>query len=63
MTDLTTDAFKQTDCRKPTDAQAALEAYGREKVREGMMRAAGLVSHSAYGTAYWAILADMEKLK
>ena len=47
----------------PADAQAALEAYGREKVREGMQRAAELVSHSAYGTAYWAILADMEKLK
>ena len=44
-------------------ASAALEAYGREKVREGMQRAAGLVSHSAYGTAYWAILADMETLK
>ena len=42
-------------------AQAALEAYGREKVREGMQRAAELVSHSAYGTAYWAILADIEK--
>lgn len=47
----------------PADAQAALEAYGREKMREGMQRAAELVSHSAYGTAYWAILAEMEKLK
>lgn len=47
----------------PAAAKAAIEAYGREKVREGMQRAAGLVSHSAYGTAYWAILADMEKLK
>lgn len=45
------------------DAQSALEAYGREKVREWMQRAAELVSHSAYGTAYWAILAEMEKLK
>ena len=45
------------------DAKSALEAYGLEKVREGMQRAAGLVSQSAYGTAYWAILADMEKLK
>ena len=42
------------------DAQSAFEAYGREKVREGMQRAAELVSHSAYGTAYWAILAEME---
>lgn len=47
----------------PTNAKAALEAYGREKVQEGMQRAAELVSHSAYGTAYWAILAEMEKLK
>lgn len=47
----------------PADASAALEAYGREKVREGMKRAAELISHSAYGTAYWAILAEMEKLK
>lgn len=47
----------------PDHAKAALEAYGREKVREGMQRAAGLVSHSAYGTAYWAIIAEMEKLK
>ena len=38
----------------PDDAKAALEAHGREKVREGMQRAAELVSHSAYGTAYWA---------
>lgn len=45
------------------DAEAAIEAYGLKKVREGMQRAAGLVNHSAYGTAYWAILADMEKLK
>lgn len=45
----------------PADARAALEAYGREKMREGMKRAAELVSHSAYGTAYWAILAEMEK--
>ena len=28
----------------PADAQAALEAYGREKVREGMQRAAGLIA-------------------
>lgn len=47
----------------PADAKAALEAYGRAKVREGMQRAADLVSHNAYGTAYWAILANMEKLK
>ena len=47
----------------PDDAKAALEAYGREKVREGMQRAADLVSHSAYGTAYWAIIAEMETLK
>ena len=42
----------------PADAQAALEAYGREKVREGMQRAVDL-----YPQGIAAILAEMEKLK
>ena len=42
----------------PADAKAALEAYGREKVREGMQRAVDL-----YPQGIAAILADMEKLK
>ena len=47
------------------DTQAALEAYGREKVREGMQRAADLFPvGSRDGEAISsAILADMEKLK
>ncbi|MDF3904649.1 hypothetical protein [Paracoccus sp. AS002] len=40
----------------PTDAQSALEAYGREKVREGMQKAAYL-----YPQGSGAILAEMEK--
>lgn len=49
----------------PAGASAALEAYGREKVREGMMRAAALFpAGSRDGEAISsAILADMEKLK
>lgn len=49
----------------PDDAQAALEAYGREKVREGMKRAAALFPvGSRDGEAISStILADMEKLK
>ena len=42
----------------PDDAKSALEAYGREKVREGMMRAVDL-----YPQGIAAILADMETLK
>ena len=42
----------------PDDAKAALEAYGREKVREGMKRAVDL-----YPQGIAAILAEMEKLK
>lgn len=40
----------------PADAKAALEAYGREKVREGMKRAVDL-----YPQGIAAILAAMEK--
>lgn len=40
----------------PTHAKAALEAYGREKVREGMKRAVEL-----YPQGIAAILAEMEK--
>ena len=49
----------------PADAKAALEAYGLEKVREGMMRAAALFPvGSRDGEAISStILADMEKLK
>lgn len=57
----------------PTDAKAALEAYGREKVREGMQRVIDRLRHEGqinpsltYADAIeWAetILADMEKLK
>lgn len=52
----------------PADAQAALEAYGREKVREGMMRAAD-IANSFYQVGQIgadiraAILDEMEKLK
>lgn len=42
----------------PDDAKAALEAYGRDKVREGMQRAVDL-----YPQGIAAILADMEKLE
>ncbi len=46
----------------PTDAQSALEAYGREKVREGMRRAADVALRYDTGEgAYDAILAEMEK--
>ena len=49
----------------PTDAKSALEAYGREKVLEGMQRAAALFPlGSRDGEAISStILADMEKLK
>ena len=52
----------------PTDAKAALEAYGREKVREGMMRAADIANSFCQvgqigADIRAAILADMEKLK
>ena len=55
----------------PADAQAALEAYGREKVREGMQRASEVAADrcAACGVMEIAglvkahILADMEKLK
>lgn len=57
------DTAREIQALTPAHAQAALEAYGREKVREGMQRAADLVSHKAYGTAYWTILANMKKLK
>ena len=48
-----------------SDAQSALETYGREKVREGMLRAAALFPvGSRDGEAISStILADMEKLK
>lgn len=57
----------------PADAQAALEAYGREKVREGMQHMLNRLQHEGqinpsltYADAIeWAeyALADMEKLK
>ena len=55
----------------PDDAKAALEAYGREKVREGMQRAAEVARECwndppCEADAEYipnAILADMEKLK
>ena len=55
----------------PDDAKAALEAHGREKVREGMQRAADIAyaGKNSTATSYHrgqikrAILADMEKLK
>ena len=55
----------------PADAQAALEAYGREKVREGMQRAAEVARECwndppCEADAEYipnAILADMETLK
>ena len=57
----------------PTDYKSALEAYGREKVREGMQRVIDRLRHEGqinpsltYADAIeWAenILADMEKLK
>ena len=57
----------------PDDAQSAFEAYGREKVREGMTRVIDRLRHEGqinpsltYADAIeWAenILADMEKLK
>lgn len=46
----------------PADAKAALEAYGREKVREGMQRAADLFKDANHGEhIISAILAAMEK--
>jgi len=46
----------------PSYAQAALEAYGREKVREGMRRAADLFQDANHGEHIMsAILAAMEK--
>ena len=57
----------------PADAQAALEAYGREKVREGMQKAADIAvavvdrdRESPRNLSYQvesSILAEMEKLK
>ena len=55
----------------PADAQAALEAYGREKVREGMQRAAEVARECwndppREADAEYipnAILADTETLK
>ena len=49
----------------PADAQAALEAYGREKVLEGMQRAAALFPLGSRdgGIISSAILAEMETLK
>ena len=49
----------------PADAQAALEAYGLEKMREGMKRAAALfLLGSRDGVSISsAILAEMETLK
>ena len=55
----------------PADAQAALEAYGLEKVREGMQRAAEVAAdrcadcgaREVAGLVKAHILADMEKLK
>lgn len=55
----------------PADAQAALEAYGREKVREGMKLAAEVARECwndplCEADAEYipnAILAEMEKLK
>lgn len=57
----------------PADAKAALEAYGREKVREGMQHMLNRLQHEGqinpsltYADAIeWAenILADMETLK
>lgn len=55
----------------PADAQAALDAYGREKVREGMQRASEVAADrcAACGVMEIAglvkahILAEMEKLK
>ena len=51
----------------PADAQAALEAYGREKVREGMQRAANIAEQCwESGYRYQTkemILAEMKKLK
>ena len=46
----------------PTDAKAALEAYGREKVREGMKMAADLFKDANHGEHIMsAILAAMER--
>ncbi|MFN8681249.1 hypothetical protein ACDP63_08860 [Paracoccus sp. P2] len=46
----------------PADAKAALEAYGREKVREGMQRAADLFKDANHGEHIMsAILAAIEK--
>lgn len=48
----------------PTDAKASLEAYGREKVQEGMRRAANLFKDANHGKHIMdAILAEMETLK
>ena len=55
----------------PDDAKAALEAHGREKVREGMQRAADIAyaGKNSTATSYHrgqikrTILADMETLK
>ena len=59
------DAAREIQTLTPADAKAALEAYGLEKVREGMTRAAALFPvGSRDGEAISStILADMEKLK
>lgn len=47
----------------PADAKAALEAYGREKVREGMQRAISVtVGLMTANDARKSILAEMENL-
>ena len=48
-----------------SDAQSALEAYGRDKMWQGMMRAAALFPAGSRDERIIssAILADMEKLK
>lgn len=58
--------FAADDVRSlaPADAKAALEAYGREKVREGMQMAADEALQFDTGEgAYDAILSEMETLK
>ena len=49
----------------PADAKSALDAYGREKVREGMQRAAVMIQGNTPERIALrrAILAEMEKLK
>ena len=53
--------------KRAEKAKSALEAYGREKVREGMKRAAEVCGIVGAGASWIdcrdAILADMENLK